>query len=70
MADWLDDAKAIEERERKRSIEGLLTRPRPSGPSRRHCLSCDEQIPAQRQTLGGIVRCTPCQTTFEKGNRR
>ncbi|MEB0090067.1 TraR/DksA C4-type zinc finger protein [Pseudomonas sp. CCI4.2] len=70
MADWLDDAQVIEELERKRSIEGLLARPRPSGPSRSHCLTCDDKIPARRQAMGAIVRCVPCQTTFEKGNRR
>lgn len=70
MGDWLDHAKAIEELERERSIQAQLARPRPSGPSRSHCLDCDDQIPAKRQALGGITRCTPCQTTFEKGNRR
>ncbi|TDR43548.1 TraR/DksA family transcriptional regulator [Pseudomonas brenneri] len=70
MGDWLDHAKAIEELERERSIQAQLARPRPSGPSRSHCLDCDEQIPAKRQAMGGITRCTPCQTTFEKGNRR
>ncbi|NMZ07747.1 TraR/DksA family transcriptional regulator [Pseudomonas proteolytica] len=70
MGDWLDHAKAIEELERERSIQAQLARPRPSGPSRSHCLDCDEQIPAKRQALGGVTRCTPCQTTFEKGNRR
>ncbi|WP_339531553.1 TraR/DksA C4-type zinc finger protein [Pseudomonas mucidolens] len=70
MGDWLDHAKAIEELERERSIQAQLARRRPSGPSRSHCLDCDEQIPVKRQALGGIIRCTPCQTTFEKGNRR
>jgi phage/conjugal plasmid C-4 type zinc finger TraR family protein len=70
MGDWLDDAKAIEELERERSIQAQLARPRPSGPSRSHCLECDNAIPAQRQAMGGISRCTPCQTTFEKGQRR
>lgn len=70
MGDWLDDAKAIEELERERLIQAQRARPRPSGPSRSHCLACDNAIPAQRQALGGITRCTPCQTTFEKGQRR
>lgn len=70
MGDWLDDAKAIEELERERSIQAVQARPRPSGPSRSHCLNCDDEIPAKRQALGGITRCTPCQTTFEKGIRR
>ncbi len=70
MGDWLDDAKAIEEREREWCIQAQRARPRPSGPSRSHCRDCDDEIPAERQAQGGIIRCTPCQTTFEKGNRR
>ncbi|NMY03707.1 TraR/DksA family transcriptional regulator [Pseudomonas sp. WS 5059] len=70
MGDWLDDSKKIEELERERCIQAHRARLRPSGPSRSHCLDCDEQILAKRQALGGITRCTPCQTTFEKGNRR
>ncbi|QLG95762.1 TraR/DksA family transcriptional regulator [Pseudomonas yamanorum] len=67
MGDWLDDAKVIEELERERSIQAQRARPRPSGPSRSHCLDCDSAIPAMRQAHGGIVRCTPCQSVFEKG---
>ena len=70
MGDWLDHAKAIEELERERSIQAQLARPRPSGPSRSHCLDCDEQIPAKRQALGGITRCVPCQSLTEQGQRR
>ncbi|TVT90817.1 TraR/DksA C4-type zinc finger protein [Pseudomonas sp. RGB] len=70
MGDWLDDAKAIEELERERSIQAQLARPRPSGPSRSHCQDCDEQIPVKRQALGGITRCTPCQTLTERRSRR
>ena len=70
MGDWLDNAKAIEELERERSIAAQLAQPRPTGPSRSHCKDCDNEIPAARQALGGIARCTPCQTTFEKGTRR
>ncbi|WP_095051467.1 TraR/DksA C4-type zinc finger protein [Pseudomonas sp. Irchel s3b2] len=69
MGDWLDNAKAIEELERERSIAAQLAQPRPAGPSRTHCKTCDDEIPAARQALGGIIRCTPCQTTFEKGKR-
>lgn len=70
MGDWLDNAKAIEELERERCIQAQRARPRPSGPSRSHCLDCDDAIPAKRQALGGITRCTPCQTTVEKGMQR
>lgn len=66
MVDWFDRAQAQEQRERDKAIEA---RPRPSGPSRTHCQECDNEIPAARQALGGIVRCVPCQTTFEQGKR-
>ena len=68
MGDWLDNAKAIEELERERSIAAQLAKPRPIGPSRSECLDCDNDIPAARQALGGILRCVPCQAIFEKGN--
>jgi len=70
MGDWLDNAKAIEELERELSIAAQLAKPRPSGPSRSHCDDCDNEIPAARQALGGILRCVPCQSTFEKEARR
>jgi phage/conjugal plasmid C-4 type zinc finger TraR family protein len=70
MGDWLDNAKAIEELERERSIAAQLAKPRPSGPSRSHCDDCDNEIPAARQALGGILRCVPCQSIFEKEVRR
>ena len=69
MVDWFDRAQAQEQRERDKAIEAQLARPRPSGPSRTHCQECDNEIPAARQAQGGIVRCVPCQTTFEQGKR-
>lgn len=70
MGDWLDDAKAIEELERERLIQAQRARPRPSGPSLTDCMDCDYEIPAARRALGGITRCTPCQSLFEQGQRR
>jgi len=67
MVDWLDNAKAIEELERERSIAAQLARPRPVGPSRTHCLDCEEPIPEKRRALGGVVRCTPCASLTEQG---
>ena len=48
MGDWLDNAKAIEELERERSIAAQLAKPRPIGPSRSVCLDCDGEIPKAR----------------------
>jgi phage/conjugal plasmid C-4 type zinc finger TraR family protein len=70
MGDWLDDAKAIEELERERSIVAQLARPRPAGPSRTHCLDCEEPILEKRRALGGVVRCTPCASLTEQGKRQ
>lgn len=65
-----DRAQALEQRQRDQAIAAQLAQVRPSGPSRTHCLDCDNEIPKARQALGGITRCTPCQSTFEQGKRR
>jgi phage/conjugal plasmid C-4 type zinc finger TraR family protein len=70
MGDWLDDAKKIEELERERSIQAQLARQRPKGPSRTHCLDCEEPIPEKRRAAPGITRCVPCQSLIEQGQRR
>jgi phage/conjugal plasmid C-4 type zinc finger TraR family protein len=65
-----DRAQALELRQREQAIKAQLACKRPSGPSRTHCEDCDNEIPAARQALGGITRCVPCQTTFERSDRR
>ena len=65
-----DRAQALEQRQREQAITAQLTRARPTGPSRSHCLDCEEAIPEKRQALGGITRCTPCQSLIEQGTRR
>jgi phage/conjugal plasmid C-4 type zinc finger TraR family protein len=65
-----DRAQALEQRQREQAITAQLAKARPTGPSRSHCLDCDELIPEKRQALGGITRCTPCQSLFEQGQRR
>jgi len=64
-----DRAQALEQRQRDQAIAAQLARPRSTGPSLTHCQDCDGEIPAARQAFGGVTRCMPCQTTFEKGNR-
>ncbi|KHL70603.1 hypothetical protein SF06_06870 [Pseudomonas flexibilis] len=66
MADWFDRAQAYEERDRAQALEAALRRARTDLPSRETCLTCDEPIPAERQAFGGVIRCVPCQTLFEK----
>ena len=70
MVDWFDRAQELEQRQRDQAIAAQLSKPRPIGPSRSECLDCDGEIPAARQALGGILRCVPCQTIFEKGALR
>lgn len=65
-----DRAQALEQRQRDQAIAAQLAQVRPIGPSRTHCLDCENPIPEKRQALGGISRCTPCQTIFEQGKRR
>lgn len=70
MVDWFDRAQALEQREREQVIAAQLARPRPTGPSRTHCLDCEKPIPELRHAFGGITRCTPCQSDIEQGKHR
>lgn len=65
-----DRAQALELRQREQAIKAQLACKRPTGPSRTHCEDCDNEIPAARQVLGGMTRCVPCQSTFEREVRR
>lgn len=65
-----DRAQALELRQREQAITAVLARKRPSGPSRTHCEDCDHEIPPARQALGGMTRCVPCQSIFEKEGLR
>lgn len=65
-----DRAQALEQRDRDLAIAAALAGARSTGPSREHCDECGEEIPDARRALGGMTRCVPCQTTFEKGIRR
>lgn len=65
-----DRAQALEQRQRDQAIAAQLACSRPSGPSRTHCEDCDNEIPAARQALGGMTRCVPCQSIFEREVQR
>lgn len=65
-----DRAQALEQRQRDQAIAAQLACARPSGPSRTHCEECDNEIPAARQALGGMTRCVPCQSIFEREVQR
>jgi phage/conjugal plasmid C-4 type zinc finger TraR family protein len=64
-----DRAQALELRQREQAIAAVLART-PTGPSLTHCEDCDKEIPAARQALGGMTRCVPCQSIFEKEVQR
>ena len=65
-----DRAQELEQRQRDQAIAAQLGRVRATGPSLTHCEECDQPIPEKRQALGGITRCVPCQSAFEKRPRR
>ena len=65
-----DRAQALELRQRDQAIAAALAASRPSGPSLTHCQDCDKEIPAARRALGGMTRCVPCQSIFEREVRR
>lgn len=70
MACPFDRAQALEQRQREQAIAAQLARTRPSGPSLTYCLDCEEPIPERRRAAPGILRCTPCETFYEQGQRR
>ncbi|WP_419737412.1 TraR/DksA family transcriptional regulator [Pseudomonas sp. COR18] len=61
-----DRAQALEQRQRDQAIAAALASTRPSGPSLTHCTDCDDEIPEARRALGGMTRCVPCQSLFER----
>ncbi len=67
-----DRAQALEQRQRDQAIDNALARAREwsTGPSLTYCKDCDGPIPDARRALGGMTRCVPCQSTFEKGVQR
>ncbi|AZD95322.1 MULTISPECIES: TraR/DksA C4-type zinc finger protein [Pseudomonas] len=65
-----DRAQDLEQRQRDQAIAAQLAQARSTGPSLTHCEDCNREIPEARRALGGMIRCVPCQTTFEKGIRR
>ncbi len=65
-----DRAQALEQRQRDQAIAAALARPRSTGPSLEECQDCGDEIPEARRALGGMTRCVPCQTTFEKRGQR
>lgn len=63
MADDIDRANDVAQEAMDRIIANA---PKFSEPSYPECLDCGEDIPYQRQQIGGIKRCIDCQNVFER----
>lgn len=63
MADDIDRANDIAQQ----SIERIISNaPKFNEPSYSECVDCGEDIPYERQQIGGIKRCIDCQTVMER----
>ena len=63
MADAVDRATELNEERLQAALEN---RPNMARPSAQFCVDCDELIPPERQAVGGVRRCVPCQEQHEK----
>lgn len=62
MADDIDLASERIDAEMKARLRVL---PRFDAPSLTECDDCGEDIPSQRQAIGGVRRCVDCQNHLE-----
>ena len=75
MTDLFDRAQKNEQETRDRDLANQLARrvtetPDQDAAGNRFCLSCGEQIAAERlQAEPAAVRCVPCQSRNEKAGR-
>lgn len=63
MSDIIDRANDQAQEELERN---LAKAQRFDAPSLAECLDCGEDIPKQRQRLGGVTRCIDCQSVIER----
>lgn len=69
MPDLFDRAAELEEQHRQRALDAQGRRCDFQKPSLANCQECGEEIPAERQAVGGVTRCVPCQESFERWGR-
>lgn len=62
MADDIDRAQERQELEMAARLQVVQ---RFNLPSLAECNECGEDIPSQRQAIGGVKRCVDCQNHFE-----
>lgn len=67
MPDIADIANDAAQAALERNLAAQLART--STASRSTCIDCEEPIPAERQQLGGKLRCLSCQQDHETRNR-
>lgn len=68
MADFIDDAQAVNELHQEVSLKNQRAKVLPETHpdfDGAHCVDCAEEIPLQRLQWGR-VRCTPCQEYLER----
>ena len=63
MADEADIAQDYIDRTVSESVRRARQQ---GGPSRTHCLDCEEPIPEMRQRIGGVTRCIDCAELAER----
>ncbi|MBD1404277.1 TraR/DksA family transcriptional regulator [Leclercia adecarboxylata] len=69
MADFADDASAVEELQRNAALSAH--RINRDAVSATHCVECDEQLPeARRKAYPGCTMCVDCQGEQELRNKQ
>ena len=60
-ADYLDEAVDLQATLNATALQAQLGKNRFHIKSLTHCTDCDVEIEHERQTLGGVERCTECE---------
>lgn len=69
MADFADDASAVEELQREAALSAH--RINRDAVSATHCIECDEELPeARRKAYPGCTMCVDCQGEMEMRNKQ
>ena len=66
MADFMDEAAALQETLNASALESQLRQSSAGKPSREHCKDCDIPLVPERRALGGVERCTECEGFYQR----
>lgn len=71
VPDWIDQAQAIEETQRREALRSALAPLHPAGAQpTRACIDCGGPIArARRDAIPGVTTCTYCQSVRERRGR-